>query len=34
MIVNAPAAGTSGVAAEDITVTYNHEGSRPPDIVW
>ena len=34
LIVNALVAGAGGVAEEDITVTYNHEGSRPPDIVW
>ena len=27
-------AGVGGVAEEDISVTYSHEGSRSPDIVW
>lgn len=34
LIVAAPAAGSGGVAEEDITVTYRHEGSRAPDIMW
>lgn len=34
LIVNVPDAGVGGVAEEDTTVIYHHEGSRAPDIVW